>query len=71
MSLGAGRHNKEDIIDSSAGIIVNKNINDYVNKSDTIMTLYTNKEITSIDNTIFKISKTKSNNNKLILDIIK
>ena len=71
MSLGAGRHNKEDIIDYSAGIIVNKNINDYVNKSDTIMTLYTNKEITSIDNTIFKISKTKSNNNKLILDIIK
>ena len=32
MSLGAGRKNKEDTIDYSAGIIVNKNINDYVNK---------------------------------------
>ena len=30
MHLGAGRQNKEDTIDYGAGIIVHKNINDYV-----------------------------------------
>lgn len=71
MSLGAGRKNKEDSIDYSAGIIVHKNINDYINTEDTIMTLYTNKKITTIDSTIFKISKDRIKNNKLIIDIIK
>ena len=71
MSLGAGRKNKEDKLDYSAGIVIHKNINDYVNKEDIIMTLYTNKNITSLDNSIFKISETKIKNNKLIFDIIK
>ena len=71
MSLGAGRKNKEDSIDYSAGIVINKNINDYINKEDTIMTLYTNKELSTIDNSIFKVSNNKTNNNKLIIDIIK
>ena len=71
MSLGAGRANKEDTIDYSAGIIIHKNINDYINKEDIIMTLYTNKEITTIDNSIFKISEGKTENSKLIIDIIK
>lgn len=71
MSLGAGRKNKEDTIDYSAGIVIHKNINDYINKEDTIMTLYTNKKITTIDSTIFKISKDKIKNNKLIIDIVK
>lgn len=38
MHLGAGRQNKDDKIDYSAGIIINKNINDYVNINDTILT---------------------------------
>ena len=71
MSLGAGRLTKEDKLDYSAGIIVNKNINDYVKKGDVIMTLYTKKKITDIDNTIFKISDKKNRNNKLIYEIIK
>ena len=71
MSLGAGRKNKEDTLDYSAGIIIHKNINDYINKEDIIMTLYTNKEVSSLDNSIFKISKERIKNNKLILDIIK
>ena len=71
MSLGAGRKNKEDKIDYSAGIIVNKNINDYIEEGDVIMTLYTNKEITEIDNSIFKISDKKTEDNKLIYEIIK
>ena len=71
MSLGAGRKNKEDQIDYSAGIIVNKNIDDYINKEDIIMTLYTNKQVTEIDNSIFKISDKKITNSKLIYEIIK
>ena len=71
MSLGAGRKNKEDSIDYSAGIIIHKNINDYIKKEDIIMTLYTNKQITTIDNTIFSISKNKTKNQKLIIDIVK
>jgi len=71
MSLGAGRKNKEDTLDYSAGIVIHKNINDYINKEDIVMTLYTNKEITSLDNSIFKISEEKTRNNKLIIDIIK
>ena len=71
MSLGAGRKNKEDKLDYSAGIVIHKNINDYINKEDIIMTLYTGKEITSLDNSIFKISEERIKNNKLILDIIK
>ena len=71
MSLGAGRKNKEDTIDYSAGIIVNKNINEYVSEGDTIMTLYTNKEITEVDNTIFKISDKQIEDEELIYEIIK
>jgi len=71
MSLGAGRESKEDTIDYGAGIIIHKNINDYINKEDIIMTLYTDKEITSIDNTIFKISNKKRDDITLIYDIIK
>ncbi len=70
-SLGAGRKNKEDKIDYSAGIIINKNINDIVEVGDTIMTLYTNKEIPSIDiNKLFVISNNKNENNKLIYEVI-
>lgn len=71
MSLGAGRKNKEDILDYAAGIVIHKNINDYINKEDVIMTLYTNKEITTLDNSIFKISEDRIKNNNLIIDIIK
>ena len=71
MHLGAGRENKEDKIDYSSGIIIHKNINDYINSGDVLMTLYTDKLITNIDNTIFKISSNKLKNNPLILDIIK
>ena len=71
MSLGAGRKTKEDTLDYSAGIIVHKNINDYINSGDIIMTLYTSKDINSIDNTIFKVSKDKIEEPKLIYNIIR
>ena len=71
MRLGAGRQSKEDTIDYTAGIIVHKNINDYVSIGDVIITLYTNKEINYIDNSIFKVSDNKIDNNRLIYEIIK
>ncbi len=42
--LGAGRQKKEDIIDFSAGLILNKKTGDYVEIGDTLATLYTNSE---------------------------
>lgn len=73
MHLGAGRQNKDDKIDYSAGIIINKNINDYVNINDTILTLYTNKDVPLFDkNKLFKINDNINNDNSsLIYEIIK
>lgn len=72
MHLGAGRKNKEDTIDYSAGIIVNKKIGDKVSAGDTILTLYTNKNLPEFDkNKLFEIKNEQVNNNKLIYEIIK
>ena len=46
VTLGAGRNRKEDIIDHSAGIILNKNLGDFVEKGDVFATLYSSKEET-------------------------
>ena len=42
--LGAGREKKDDTIDMSAGIILNKKTGDKIKKGDIIATLYTNNE---------------------------
>ena len=39
-SLGAGRINKEDLIDHSVGIVLNKLVGDKVSVGDTLFTLY-------------------------------
>lgn len=44
MKLGAGRAAKDDIIDYTAGLILNKKVGDKVNKGDLLITAYTNKE---------------------------
>jgi len=71
MSLGAGRMNKEDSLDYSAGIVVSKNINDYVRAGDVLMTLYTEKEVTKIDNSIFTISTGRTIKEMLVYEVIK
>ena len=42
--LGAGRNKKEDEIDPSAGLILNKKTGDFVNEGDVIATMYTSSE---------------------------
>ena len=44
--LGAGRIKKEDSIDKTVGIVLNKKTGDKVAKGDVIATLYTNNEST-------------------------
>ncbi len=71
LMLGAGRNRKEDDIDFTAGIILNKKVGDKVNKGDIIATLYSNtnncdkaKE-TFLNSTI--IGQNKPKNKPLVL----
>ena len=42
--LGAGRMKKEDDIDFSVGIVLNKKVGEYVKKGDTLFTVFANDE---------------------------
>ena len=44
MILGAGRESKEDILDLSAGIMLEKKVGEYVNKGDILAYMHFNKE---------------------------
>ena len=73
--LGAGRTKKEDSIDMTAGVILNKKVGDYVEKGEVIATLYTN-DITKIEEArkrmeeAIKITEEKQKKEKMILEII-
>lgn len=71
--LGAGRLNKDDIIDLSVGICLNYKVGDYVHKGDTLATIYYNeKEITDEEFlSSYKFSQEKIEKSKLIIDVIK
>ena len=43
MKLGGGRETLDDVIDMSAGIVLNKKIGDFVKKGEVLCTLHTNK----------------------------
>ena len=49
MILGAGRAEKDDVIDHSAGIVLKKKTGDAVRAGETIATLYTSKEESILD----------------------
>ncbi len=49
VDLGAGRKSKEDEIDYSVGIKLNKTVGDIINKGDVLCTLYYNDSYGSID----------------------
>lgn len=72
MSLGAGRENLDDKIDYGAGIILNKTVGNKVEIGDTLMTLYTNKNLNnnSLNTNAFTITKNKVNDLKLIYKVL-
>ena len=76
MDLGAGRIKKEDNIDNTVGIILNKKIADEVKNGDILATVYSNQKIAETNKydeilNIFKISKQEQEIPKTIIDIIK
>lgn len=73
--LGAGRIKKEDKIDMSAGIIVNKKVGDYIKKEDIVATLYSNskekiEEAKEMIKQAITITDKKVEKEKMILEII-
>ncbi len=68
-SLGSGRLNKEDEIDYSVGIVLNKKINDYVKNGEVIGTIHSNRKIDSITNNLYEIGLFKTEY-KLIYEIV-
>ena len=64
---GAGRMSKDDVIDYSSGIVINKNINDYIEAGDTIYTIYSNKKLEEMDTLCYEIS----DNNEEIINSLK
>ena len=70
--LGAGRNVKTDNIDPLAGILFTHQMGDYINKNDTVMTLYSSDE-KRLDSAMalaqgsFEISDIKPNDSDIIL----
>lgn len=74
-SLGAGRLKKEDKIDETVGIILNKKIGDFVQKEEILAYVHANdmlkgENVVKSLQTIYQIQKTKVEKTKTILDII-
>lgn len=55
MMLGAGRQTKEDDIDLSVGIVLNKKIGDKVNVGESLLTIHSNRE--NVDDVIKKLDE--------------
>ena len=71
MHLGAGRMNLKDELDYGSGIIINKNIGDYIKKGDVLMTLHTNKDLNKewLDTKAFSLKTEKQPPVELIYDL--
>ena len=74
MKLGAGRATKEDVIDPTSGIVLNKKVGSFVKKNDVLCTIYTNKEdylslLEEVKNS-FKFSDEKVKVNPSIYEVI-
>lgn len=74
MHLGAGRATKDDVIDMTSGIVLNKKVGDFVKKGELLLTCYTNKEnveeiYKDLENS-YIIVQNKVPNHKIIHEII-
>ena len=54
MMLGAGRQTKEDNIDLSVGIVLNKKVGDAVNEGESLLTIHSNRQ--DVDDVIEKLN---------------
>ena len=75
MTLGAGRENKDDVVDLSVGVEVLKKVGDYVKEGEALAYLYSNgkdeqKAYERIFNS-FNIIKEKVDKKPIILEVIK
>ncbi len=73
--LGGGRSKKEDNIDYSAGILLNRTVGDFVEKGEEIVTIYTNdenslKESEQIIVDAVEYQENPVNKTPIILDVI-
>jgi len=57
MRLGGGRATLDDIIDMSAGIVLNKKVGDFVKKGEKLCTVYTNKTVAEYQPVLSDIKK--------------
>ena len=68
------RATKDDIIDMSAGILLNKKVGDYVDNNELLLTCYTDKEnVNDIINELLNAFEIKDNpvhNQKIIYKVI-
>ncbi|URZ00421.1 pyrimidine-nucleoside phosphorylase [Clostridium felsineum] len=62
MLLGAGRATKEDTIDLAVGLVLNKKVGDSIQKGESLVTIYANKE--NVEEVKSKIYENISINNK-------
>ena len=71
-NLGAGRKIKNDEIDHSVGFVLNKKINDKIEKNDTLGYIICNGDIRINDlNSYFYISDNKTEEKEIVLDVLK
>ena len=76
MTLGGGRETLDDVIDMSAGIMLNKKIGDYVKEGEVFCYLHSNKNVTLINRVAknvfnaFEISKEFVEKPKVVLEVI-
>lgn len=71
--IGAGRLNKDDIIDYGVGLIINKKVGDYLFENEELLKLYCKNTDISINEITecFDITDEETKKNDLIIDIIR
>lgn len=71
--IGAGRLNKDDVIDYGVGLVINKKVGDYLFENEELLKIYCKDTDISINEITecFEIVDEKVEKNKLIIDIIK
>jgi len=76
MTLGGGRETLDDVIDMSAGIMLNKKVGDQVKEGEVLCYLHSNKNVTLINRVAknvfnaFKISKEFVEKPQIIYEVI-